>query len=101
MRKDDLPRRLSFEDAAFVNFERPSMPMNVGSVAIFEGRVPFAGFQSHVERRIDEVPRYRQRLIPVPFGIAHFVFFFVGFLAVVFFGGVFLAGVLDFALHSS
>lgn len=71
MRKADLPRRLSFEDAAFVNFERPSMPMNVGSVAIFEGRVPFAGFQAHVERRIDEVPRYRQRLIPIPFGIAH------------------------------
>jgi diacylglycerol O-acyltransferase len=62
--------RLSYEDAAFVNFERPTMPMNVGSVGIYDGRVEFHHFVDHLERRIDLVPRYRQRLVQAPFNIA-------------------------------
>jgi len=69
-RKRPPIQRLSYADAAFVNFERPSMPMNVGSVGIYDGRIDFPHFVAHVERRIDLVPRYRQRLVPAPYNIA-------------------------------
>jgi WS/DGAT/MGAT family acyltransferase len=67
----ELPKRLSYEDAAFLNMERDSSPMNVGSVGVYEGVIPFPTFMSHVERRIDQIPRYRQRLVPAPFGLVH------------------------------
>jgi len=73
MPRSRLPQhveRLSYEDAAFVNFERRSMPMNVGSVGVYDGRIEFHHFVDHVERRIGLVPRYRQRLVPMPFNIA-------------------------------
>lgn len=70
MEKSELPHRLSFEDAAFANFERAAFPMNVGSVGIYEGDLDFERFVDHVARRIQLVPRYWQRLVPVPGGIA-------------------------------
>ncbi len=65
-----LPKRLSFGDAAFANFERPAMPMNVGSAGVYDGAIDFERFVEHVERRISLVPRYQQRLMRVPFDIA-------------------------------
>jgi WS/DGAT/MGAT family acyltransferase len=65
-----LPKRLSSQDAAFWHFERDTMPMNVGSTGIYDGAVHFRNFLEHVERRIDLVPRYRQRLMDVPFDLA-------------------------------
>jgi len=67
MPRAELPTRLSFQDAAFLSFERDSMPMNVGSVGIYDHPIDFAEFVQHVDRRIDLVPRYRQRVLPVPF----------------------------------
>lgn len=67
----DLAQRLSFEDAAFINFERPEFPLNVASVGIYEGHIPYAKWVEHVHRRIDMVPRYKQRLAPAPLGIVH------------------------------
>jgi len=67
----DLARRLSFEDAAFINFERPEFPLNVASVGIYEGHIPYAKWVEHVDRRIDLVPRYKQRLMPAPLGLVH------------------------------
>jgi WS/DGAT/MGAT family acyltransferase len=66
-----LPHRLSHEDATFLNFDRDQFPYNVGSVGIYEGIIPFEIYRGHVERRLDRVPRYRQRLVPVPFDLAH------------------------------
>jgi WS/DGAT/MGAT family acyltransferase len=65
-----LPHRLSHEDAAFLNFDRDQFPYNVGSVGIYEGVIPFEAYRAHVERRLDLVPRYRQRVVPVPFHVA-------------------------------
>jgi WS/DGAT/MGAT family acyltransferase len=65
-----LPKRLSSQDAAFWHFERDTMPMNVGSTGIYDGTVHFRNFLEHVERRIDLVPRYRQRLMDVPLDLA-------------------------------
>jgi diacylglycerol O-acyltransferase len=70
MKKSDLPRRLSYQDAAFAYFERDEFPMNAGSVGIYEGVIPFERFLAHVEDRINLVPRYRQRLVPVPLDYA-------------------------------
>lgn len=69
--KRDLRKRLSFADAAFLNFERPSMPMNVGSVGIYDSAIPFNRFLAHVDRRIDLQPRYRQRVVPAPLNLEH------------------------------
>jgi WS/DGAT/MGAT family acyltransferase len=66
-----LPKRLSYQDAAFTTFERESMPLNVGSVGIYEGTISYPGYLAHVDRRIDQIPRYRQRLVPAPYGLVH------------------------------
>ena len=66
----NLPARLSYEDATFFYFDRDKFPYNVGSVGIYEGVLPFEDYISHVERRLDRVPRYRQRVVPVPFDLA-------------------------------
>ncbi len=69
--KRELRQRLSFEDAAFLNFERPSMPMNIGSVGIYDSAIPVNRFIAHVDRRIDLQPRYRQRVVPAPLNLEH------------------------------
>jgi WS/DGAT/MGAT family acyltransferase len=66
-----LPTRLSHADAAFINFDREWYPYNVGSVGIYEGVMPFDAYLAHCDRRLDEVPRYRQRLVRVPFELAY------------------------------
>lgn len=65
--------RLSALDASFLYLEDASTPMNVGGVAIF--RPPAEGFNHErlvalIRRRIAFVPRYRQRVREVPFGIS-------------------------------
>lgn len=65
-----LPKRLNYQDAAFANFERDNMPLNVGSVGVYEGTIPYQAYLEHVDRRIDQIPRYRQRLIEAPFSLA-------------------------------
>jgi diacylglycerol O-acyltransferase len=69
--KPNRTQRLTFQDAAFANLDRDAFPMNVGSVGIYEDAIPFERFITHVERRIQLVPRYRQRLLSVPLGL-HF-----------------------------
>jgi WS/DGAT/MGAT family acyltransferase len=62
--------RLSPLDVAFLDLERDrSAHMHVGMVAVFEGPAPaYRDLVQAVEARLDEVPRYRQRLAFVPFG---------------------------------
>jgi hypothetical protein len=43
--------------------------MNVGSVFIFEGEIPFDEFVESVASKLHLVPRYRQRVVPPPFNI--------------------------------
>lgn len=66
----ELPSRLTYEDAAFYYFDRDAFPYNVGSVGIYEGTIAVEDYVRHVERRLDLVPRYRQRLLPTPFEAA-------------------------------
>ncbi|MGE5413497.1 MAG: wax ester/triacylglycerol synthase domain-containing protein, partial [Syntrophomonadaceae bacterium] len=59
--------RLTPVDAMFLDLEEPCAHMHVGGVLRFEGRPPpHDELVAHVASRLDRVPRYRQRLAPVP-----------------------------------
>ena len=64
-----LSRRLSPQDATFYYLETPEAPMNIGSVAIFEGHVPYRRFLESIESRMHLLPRYRQRVVESPFNV--------------------------------
>jgi WS/DGAT/MGAT family acyltransferase len=60
-------------DASFLFMETPSTPMHAGGVAVFSP--PPGGFDHErlvrlIKQRIPFVPRYRQRIRDVPFGVA-------------------------------
>ncbi len=62
--------RLSNLDATFLYLEDRTAHMHVGAVAVFEGSAPsYADMVSLIASRLDRVPRYRQRLALVPFGV--------------------------------
>ena len=60
---------LSGLDSSFLYLEDPHQPMHVGSVLVFEGSMRFSDFRETMAARIHLVPRLRQRLTMVPFGI--------------------------------
>ncbi len=66
-----LSHRLSGEDAAFLYFEKPSAPLHVGSLGIYEGTLDLDQVIRHLDKRIQLVPRYRQRVEFVPLNLGH------------------------------
>ena len=65
--------RLSASDAAFFHLEDSSTPMYVGSLSIL--RKPRNGLSYEtlletVEKRLPQIPRYRQKVREVQFGLA-------------------------------
>jgi diacylglycerol O-acyltransferase len=65
--------RLSASDAAFYHLENTATPMYVGSLSIL--RKPRNGLSyetllATVERRLPQIPRYRQKVREVAFGLA-------------------------------
>ncbi|WP_134322636.1 WS/DGAT/MGAT family O-acyltransferase [Cumulibacter soli] len=68
-----MTTRLSPADAAFLSVEDPRTPMHVGAIMIFQK--PHTGIDyDHIvrliEQRVSLVPRYRQRIVNVPFGMS-------------------------------
>jgi len=69
--------RLSGLDASFLALERIETPMHIGSLAILEGepffaaggRFRLADVRRLVESRLSLIPRFRKRVMEVPFGI--------------------------------
>src|SRR2546430_5490842 len=60
--------RLSSLDSLFLELEDRTTHMHVGAVAVFEGRAPpYRDLLRLIEARLDQVPRYRQRVQFVPF----------------------------------
>ncbi len=60
--------RLSAQDASFLYMESPSAPMHVGSLAIFEDTgADFHDILDKIESRINLVPRFRKKLMWVPY----------------------------------
>jgi diacylglycerol O-acyltransferase len=66
-----LTRRLTASDAAFLYLERPNAPLHIGSLAVYEGKIPIEAFQEQIHARMPLIPRYRQRVSFVPFSLAH------------------------------
>ena len=66
-----LNRRLTTLDAAFLYFERPNQPMHVGGCMIYDGKFSADDLAQILLDRLHQVPRYRQRVVFPPFGIAH------------------------------
>jgi diacylglycerol O-acyltransferase / wax synthase len=68
---------LSARDAWFLYAERAETPLDLGTVYVFEGgsQVPggrgAAGVEDTIRERIHLVPRYRQKILRVPFNLAH------------------------------
>ncbi len=68
-----MTSRLSALDASFLFLEDASTPMHAGGVAVFAP--PAEGFDHErlvrlIRQRLPYVPRYRQRVRDVPFGVA-------------------------------
>jgi WS/DGAT/MGAT family acyltransferase len=67
--------RLSALDASFLHLESPETPMHVGSLAVFDGgsffdasgRFRLAEVRALVASRLHLIPRFRKRLMTVPF----------------------------------
>jgi len=71
MSQDNDRRRLSAQDASFLYMERPEAPLHIGSIAVFEGAVPYQRFVDNIASKIHLIPRYQQRAVPAPFNIGH------------------------------
>jgi diacylglycerol O-acyltransferase / wax synthase len=61
--------RLSWGDTVFLNLEREGMPLNVASVSILEGEIPFKAFTQFIETKLPLLPRYLKRVVPPPLNI--------------------------------
>lgn len=65
--------RLSASDAAFFHLENTSTPMYVGSLSILRktrSGLSYEGLLQTVERRLPQIPRYRQKVREVTLGLA-------------------------------
>ncbi len=68
-----MSERVSSADVAFFHLEKRSTPQHVGGLAVFEpppGGFDYDRLLGLLEERISLVPRFRQKLRNVPFGIA-------------------------------
>jgi diacylglycerol O-acyltransferase / wax synthase len=64
-------RRMTALDSWFLHIEDEADHMHIGSVGVFEGPPPgWAEIRDAVASKLDQLPRYRQRVHRVPFGIA-------------------------------
>jgi len=56
-------------DSAFFFVDRPETPMNIGAIAIFEGKIPFQTLVRLVDAKIHQVPIYQKRIIQTPLNL--------------------------------
>jgi diacylglycerol O-acyltransferase / wax synthase len=66
-----LRRRMTSMDASFLYFEKPQLPLHIGSTAILDGELPLEALISHMESRIHRIPRYREQAVFDPLNLAH------------------------------
>ncbi len=71
---EKLSHRLASQDATFIYGESRNGPLHIGSLSFFEDQITYPELIRHFESKLDLVPRYRQRLIPVPFNLNHATF---------------------------
>ena len=56
-------------DSAFYYVERPETPMNIGALAIFDGIIDFEKLLNHIDVRLHQIPRYRDRIVQAPLNL--------------------------------
>jgi diacylglycerol O-acyltransferase len=61
--------RLSWGDTVFLNLEREGMPLNVASVSVLEGEIPFGACLQSIESKLPLLPRYQKRVVAPPLNI--------------------------------
>jgi WS/DGAT/MGAT family acyltransferase len=62
--------RLTVLDELFLHLEGPDAHMHVGGIAVFEGPPPeYEEIKDMIQQRLQMVPRFRQKLMTVPFGL--------------------------------
>ena len=65
-----MPDRLSPLDTTFLLLERDGQPMHIGGLMVFEGPAPsYEQLCEYLDSRLDQVPRYRQRMRSVPLNL--------------------------------
>jgi len=69
MQNQQQSDRLSWGDTVFLHLEREGMPLNVASVCVFEGKVPFKNCVRFVESKLRHISRYLKRVVPEPLGL--------------------------------
>jgi len=71
MGQGNLSHRLSAQDAAFFYNDTEQAPMNLGSVAVFQGEISYERLVENLDPKMHLVPRYRQRVIRAPLNLHH------------------------------
>ncbi len=66
-----LRNRMTAMDASFLYFEKPTLPLHIGSALILDGPVDRETIVSHIGSRLDRIPRYRQFAAFDGMNIAH------------------------------
>ena len=66
-----LSQRMSSQDASFIYGESTSGPLHIGTLNIFDGPIDYDEVVEHMAQRMHLLPRYRQKLLFVPFNLAH------------------------------
>jgi WS/DGAT/MGAT family acyltransferase len=62
---------MSAADAWFLYFEKPNAPLHIGSLGIFEGKIPVEKTKLGLAERLHLIPRYRQRAVFPPLFTGH------------------------------
>jgi len=63
--------RLTAHDSVFLYWERPEQPMHVAECMVYDGHITAADVITMIDQRLHLLPRYVQKVIPAPFGLAH------------------------------
>ncbi|HUJ95937.1 MAG TPA: wax ester/triacylglycerol synthase family O-acyltransferase [Terriglobales bacterium] len=69
MQNQQQSDRLSWGDTVFLHLEREGMPLNVASVSVLEGTIPFEDCLRFIESKLPLIPRYYKRLVAPPLNI--------------------------------
>jgi diacylglycerol O-acyltransferase len=67
----ELTRRMTSLDASFLYLERPNSLLHVAGIYTFARPLEYRALLRYVAERLPLIPRYTQRVAPVPFNLAH------------------------------
>lgn len=66
-----LRRRMTAMDASFLYFEKPSLPLHIGSCLVLDEPLDRETLVSHIASRINRIPRYRELAAFDALNVAH------------------------------